>query len=135
MEFVIESVRFVPYPVQFKEFRQSPKQPIGQHLYRCARKLRSAAKRTVPRKTGRLARSIDIMRYNRGFSDPSIEIGSDVNYSYLVHEGTRPHRINARPGRTLRFVTHGQVIYARKVDHPGTRANRYLSRHLAQAIA
>lgn len=144
--FRIESVEFRPYPVQFEQFRTSPTQPIGRHLYRIGRKLRRLARKSAPKSKpdvgspnagmGRLSRSIDILKYGRGVGNPYIEVGSRVSYALYVHEGTRPHTIVGKrsPERLLRFKHRGKVVYAKKVNHPGTKKNRYLSKHLRESI-
>lgn len=40
--------------------------------------------------------------------------------------GTRPHRIEARRGRALRFQAGGETLFRRAVNHPGTRPDPYL---------
>jgi hypothetical protein len=53
---------------------------------------------------------------------------------YLVN-GTRPHRIfPRRPGGVLRFTVGGRVVYARYVNHPGTRPDTYLQDALRFAL-
>lgn len=48
----------------------------------------------------------------------------DTDYAIYVSEGTRPHIIRPRPPRkALRFTVGGRVVYAAKVNHPGTRPN------------
>lgn len=47
-------------------------------------------------------------------------------YAVFVHEGTGPHRIEPVNGKALAF--NGIVV--KYVNHPGTRAQRYLSRPL-----
>ena len=132
MEFVIQSVKFNPYPVAFKEFRSSPSQDIGRDLYRRGRELQGYARMDVPKRTGRLAASIDV-KYKKSLN-PRVIVGSSLNYAYFVHEGTKPHIIRARQGRTLRFVQNGRVIYATKVNHPGTRPTRFLTKHLSRVV-
>ena len=52
-----------------------------------------------------------------------------------VTGGTRPHRIQPRrPGGVLRFTAGGQVVYARYVNHPGSKANRFLQESLRAAL-
>lgn len=63
---------------------------------------------------------------------PSVTIGSDVFYAPYVHDGTRPHVIRPKRGKALRFVIGGQVVFARVVQHPGTRPNPFLNRALAE---
>ena len=52
-----------------------------------------------------------------------------------VTGGTRPHRIAPRrPGGVLRFTVNGQVVYARYVNHPGTKPNDFLRQALRAAL-
>ena len=39
----------------------------------------------------------------------------------FLESGTKPHVILPKTGNLLRFVMAGQVIFARKVNHPGTQ--------------
>jgi hypothetical protein len=57
-------------------------------------------------------------------------IGSNKNYAYIHHEGTRPHIITPTKAKALRFTSGRRVIYTRMVKHPGTKPNRYLSNQL-----
>lgn len=53
---------------------------------------------------------------------------------YVVN-GTRPHIIRPRrPGGVLRFTIGGRVVYARFVNHPGTRPNGFMIEALRQAL-
>ena len=57
----------------------------------------------------------------------SASVGYNTPYAKYVHEGTAPHIIlPKKPGGYLRFETDGQVVYARRVKHPGYRGNPYL---------
>jgi hypothetical protein len=47
--------------------------------------------------------------------------------------GTEPHIIRPSRRRALRFVTGGRTIFARQVNHPGTRPNTWLQRALTKA--
>jgi hypothetical protein len=49
------------------------------------------------------------------------KVASPLEYAVPVEEGTRPHIIRPRSGRYLRFVANGRVVFARQVQHPGTR--------------
>lgn len=42
-----------------------------------------------------------------------------------LEEGTRPHVIRPREAKALRFVQGGQLRFAKKVQHPGTRPYRF----------
>jgi hypothetical protein len=55
------------------------------------------------------------------------EVGTvGVSYAVYHHEGTRPHRIQGNPLLVFYWPKVGRVVYLRHVDHPGTRANRFL---------
>lgn len=55
--------------------------------------------------------------------------------SIYVLNSTKPHRIEPRrPGGVLRFTVNGQVVYARFVNHPGTKAQPFLQEALRAAL-
>lgn len=47
-------------------------------------------------------------------------------YAHFIEEGTRPHPISARRSGTLRFEVGGQVVYRRRVMHPGTKPRPFM---------
>lgn len=50
-------------------------------------------------------------------------------YSWIVQTGSRPHIITPRPpNKTLKFKVGGRIIYATKVNHPGTQPDPFLMR-------
>jgi hypothetical protein len=56
-------------------------------------------------------------------------VGSYDNVALLHHEGTVPHTILPRNAKWLVFYSErvGRVVYVKRVHHPGTRPNRYLT--------
>jgi len=107
---------------------------VGRDLERRALKVKVAAQAQVGVKTGALKASIHL-EHNRTAYGQQMLVGSDLNYAYMHHEGTRPHVILPSPGKTLRFRGRGgAIVHTERVDHPGTRANRYLSNNLYLAI-
>ena len=65
----------------------------------------------------------------------TVKITSTNIHSLFVHEGTRPHRIvPRRRGGVLRFQVGGRTVYARAVNHPGNRADKFLTRALRDAL-
>ena len=55
--------------------------------------------------------------------------------SRFVLRGTKPHVINAKPGKSLAFIGgSGEVINTRNVRHPGTRPNPYPERAKAAIL-
>lgn len=60
---------------------------------------------------------------------------SSVPYVRYVMDGTRPHTIVPRNGRVLHFRTAaGGSLFATRVNHPGTRANHFVSRAITPRI-
>ena len=47
--------------------------------------------------------------------------------------GTRPHPIRPRRFRVLRFLVNGESVFARRVQHPGTKPQHFFSRGLRAA--
>ena len=89
----------------------------------------------APRKTGNLARTIHI-----GAVTPTrAETIASADYAAYVERGTRPHEIRPRNRKALRWAassgdsrltgsprTGGRVRFAKRVQHPGTRAQPFM---------
>ena len=54
------------------------------------------------------------------------DLDDSVPHARYHHDGTRPHQILPVRAKMLRFTVGGQVVFARVVNHPGTKANPYL---------
>lgn len=105
------------------------------------------AKILCPVDTGRLRASIKGQVQRTWTLRPQFVVGSNVDYAEMVHDGTRPHIIRPKRAHTLRrsrrgvvkpalrFVVGGEVVYARVVHHPGTRAKPFLDRALREVTA
>jgi hypothetical protein len=115
------------------ELLNQPQGDVGRYLETIALKVQAGAKAIVRRRTGRLSRSIYI-RHGREIRGQYVQVGSDLRYAYMVHEGTRPHVITPNSGRVLRFREGGRVVYARLVHHPGTRGRKYLTIPLSRVV-
>lgn len=102
----------------------------------------AAQKLLVPRKTGNLGRSIRIGVVSASYA----ETVASANYAAFVEFGTAPHDIVPRNKKVLAFPAKGsatlsgrvrkggQVIFARRVKHPGTRAKPYMVPGALRAI-
>jgi hypothetical protein len=79
----------------------------------------------VPVRTGNLRNSLHItVEANRVIIGPDIQ---QAPYAGYVETGTGPHDIRPRkPGGTLVFTVGGQKVFAKRVRHPGTRAQPYV---------
>ena len=106
-----------------------------RHVTTVAGKVQEGAKRRVGysldkpsgEEGGEHLRDTIVKRFVTGPEGPSVLVGSAHPRSRMHHDGTRPHVIVPRKGRVLRFKTSdGRVVYARKVNHPGTRPNPFL---------
>lgn len=84
--------------------------------------------------TGRL-RASGRIEYSGFFTfRPKAKIVFDVDYAQFVNDGTRPHTIRPKKAKALRFVVGGQVVYAKLVHHPGTKARPFLDRALREVL-
>lgn len=100
--------------------------PVGRYLKEKGNEILIAARSRVGVRTGALRASLH-MRHMRDPRGQQLWIGSKLNYALAHHEGTKPHVITPKSGKMLRFVSRGQVVYAHSVNHPGTKANKYLA--------
>lgn len=104
----------------------SPKGPVGKYLRIIANKILAEARGLVGVRTGALKRSLTVRQGVRG-NVQFVSVGSNLPHALMHHEGTKSHRINALPGRTMRFNVGGRVVYAQRVNHPGTSPRKYLT--------
>lgn len=90
----------------------------------------------TPKRTGKLARST-FFQILGGINNQWLQVMQPARteegefYGHFVREGTRPHEIRPRKARVLRFEYQGEVVFAMKVNHPGTWPNPYHKRALA----
>lgn len=89
----------------------------------------------TPKSKGKLARST-YFRILGGDRSQRLEVlqpamtEDGVFYGVFVRERTEPHEIRPRRAQVLRFVIDGEVVFAAKVNHPGSPANPYHERTL-----
>jgi len=115
------------------ELTRDPTGPIGRDLKKRGIRLEYLAKKQVGKKTGVLAVSIrnEVQQASTGLL---VKVGSDHKLALMHHNGTRAHVIRPRRARALRFVHNGRIVYARRVWHPGTKPNRYLTDNLFRVV-
>lgn len=103
---------------------------VGRHLHGIANQVLQGARRQVGVKSGALKKSLKIEHLNIG-TEAAVKIGSSLHYARAHHDGTRPHKITPNPpNKNLVFSRGSRIIITKEVNHPGTRANRYLSDQL-----
>jgi|SRR5215831_12282129 len=97
--------------------------PIGQDVPRTSRGhlKNSVVKRIYPNTTGEILMEI--------------WVGSDHPNALLHHNGTRPHPIEPKYAKVLRFDYGGDIVFAMFVHHPGTAPNPFLTDNLPLVTA
>ena len=135
------SVTYVEDVLALREFL-SWEGPPGLDFQRRMRTLLVRQVQEAPRRTGRMANALadrrmqsDFGRYLEGAVGVNPGTGGQRGYAQIVTSGSRPHVIQARTAKALRFVVGGRVVYTRRVQHPGTRPNPYLTRHLNEFVS
>jgi hypothetical protein len=124
---------FVRNLAGWNDLTKNPEEIIGSYIKRRAMLLEQLAKQQVGKKSRRLQQSINhTMYYGAGGFIASI--GSDNKIARLHHDGTKPHIIVPKSAKTLRFNSHGKIVYAKVVHHPGTKPNKYLTDNLRKVI-
>lgn len=112
--------------------------PVGRYLFRKSETLEGLGRASAGLQTGELIGSIttDYGKHEAS-GDLESKVGANphasvgVGYGVWHHEGTWPHWIFPRnPSGVLRFASRGMVVYARRVWHPGTKPNKFLTRWL-----
>jgi hypothetical protein len=96
-----------------------------------------------PRKTGHLGRSI----HPGSLTDSFAIVEASAGYAAYVEMGTKPHTIQPRNAKMLSWTTGkrlsgrarsgkgaGQRIFAKRVHHPGTKAQPFLLPGAVEAV-
>lgn len=76
-------------------------------------------------RTGRLRRSINLKVYGGAEGDGRsvyASVGTNVEYAAIHELGgrTKPHVIEARRAQALAFVIGGELVFRKRVNHPGS---------------
>lgn len=106
---------------------------VDRNLRRRVARVQQAAERLAPGSMGRGIRSS--IRYEA--DGPIGTVVSTHPATIFVVNGTRPHLIfprRNRPNPHLKFTVNGRVVYAKVVNHPGTRPNRFMIEALREAL-
>ncbi|CUU87706.1 phage protein%2C HK97 gp10 family [Campylobacter hyointestinalis subsp. hyointestinalis] len=100
-------------------------------LFRVGSEVANEAKKIAPYKTGNLKKDIQVISVN----DKSVTIGNTklAPYAKFVYFGTKPHIIKVKKAKALANKKSG-LVFGKKVNHPGTKANPYLKNALDSYI-
>lgn len=126
-------VRVKFYDAVLDNFLNNTNGEVGRWLKKATMPVLAESRIRVGVRTGALRSSIH-MRHSRDPRGQQVWIGSKLNYALAHHEGTPPHQIKPKNGRYLKFASRGRIIYAQSVNHPGSKANRYLSDSLKNKL-
>lgn len=105
---------------------------VGDHLRRKAQEVERISKVLVGVDTGTLRKNIRAGHPQRHAFGLIVDVTANTPYAYHHHQGSGPHTITPSSGKALSF---GNGIVVSKVNHPGTSANKYLSRALRIAMS
>lgn len=107
-------------------------QDIRRDLDRRGTRIERAAGRMVRKRTGLLRSTIRKQPGNTA-TYPYIDVvagNRKTRYLGFEHDGTAPHVIRPKRRKALRFQAGGVVVFATKVNHPGTQGSHFLTRAL-----
>lgn len=109
----------------------SPDGMVGQDCQQRATRTATAARQFAP---GSMSERIAPPIVERGPSGPSATIRVQHHAVGYIINGTPPHQIRPRTRQTLRFTVGGRVVFAKLVNHPGTKPDDFLNRALPEAL-
>lgn len=120
---------FRPNPQGLAELLRGPDGPVARRVLEVGAILQPLARQQAGRDSGELQDTMVVQPGADG-RGPFARVGSAAQHARLHHDGTEPHTIVPRTAKVLRFPTgKGSTVYvyARRVEHPGTRPNRFLT--------
>lgn len=124
---------FIKDPIGWDLMVRGPQGPVSLMLLKKGRRLTALARQQAGSKSGKLKASMGyaLMPYRGSLQ---VQVGSNSKYALFHHEGTRPHIIRARNGRSLQFAGYGKINYRTQILHPGTKPNRFLTDNLPVVV-
>lgn len=99
-----------------------PTGPVMQDLLKRGRRVQRNARAMAP---GRMGRQI-----NAVIVDGHVRVESRHPATMFVIKGTRKHVIRPRYKKVLKFQVRGKTVFARVVNHPGTKKNDFMTKAL-----
>lgn len=131
----LDKVNVTLFPGEPYLWLNSYESGLPQELDRRMLRVQIGAEQRVRVRTGTLLATI--RRSSTQFRKlPAVDVTAGrarMRYTMFEHDGTSPHIIVARRKKTLRFIVGGQVVFRRRVRHPGTQGTFFLTRSLPLA--
>ena len=120
---------------RWEAYARDPAGDIARDMTRRADNVQDAM--NVPEDTGTLKATLRNVP-DFGSRLPAVEVTIGIpgltDYLGYVIDGTGPHEITPNTRKALRFVGSGGVVFAARVNHPGTRPNDFLNEALPAAL-
>jgi hypothetical protein len=113
----VEAIRAKALPTMRRQFKS-----FMDDVFRASQG--ALSNRMLKTRTGHLKRSGFWELQGDGLT---AEIGYTAKYARWLHEGTRPYLIEPKTAKALRFKVGKQVVFAKRVRHPGLRGWPFLS--------
>jgi hypothetical protein len=132
------AVRYTERPAAMRALLYGPSGPVATHVRQVALLGRDLAMRKADAKL-----HVRTGQYHGGFAThdsvtgqgPSTTLSNSAPWATIIELGSRPHLIvPRRPGGMLRFQVRGRTVYARKVNHPGTRPTHIMLDSVREAM-
>lgn len=105
------------------------KQILSEAIHELAEYCAEQISEYAPVRTGLLAGSVKIEK-----RELYAVVGPTAYYAPFVEFGTKPHMIYPRRARALRFEVGGEVVFAKRVSHPGTQAQEFVKQAVKDTI-
>lgn len=126
-------VKVTLYENKLRLFLNTPNSGDAEDLWKYLDKAKDKALRGARRQVGVKSGALrkNIRAYHLGnFTGQYVGLYADLPYALAHHQGTKPHKIHAREGQVLAFKGRRGMVITESVNHPGTKANPYLSNQL-----
>jgi len=103
---------------------QTPPVILERVVQKAAWIVKDRVRQFIPVRTGRLLETVEMEKISPVYIIVTSG-GSEAPYAPFVAFGTRPHIILPREASALRFEIDGEVIFAKRVMHPGYVGSQY----------
>jgi hypothetical protein len=109
--------------------------PVGRSVERLLKEAVFRIKIFANKRTGAMAAG---MHYKKSTWSRGLQalVGSEVDYTLYVDQGTKPHPIHAKNAPALVFYWPkvGRVVAFKSVNHPGNKPYKFLEKGFERAL-
>lgn len=84
-------------------------------------------KKRTPKKTGTTAEDWGVLLMGNKVYLANYKFGHIVEF---LNDGTKPHTIKPKNAQALKFEIGGKTVFAKKVEHPGIEARKFVEKML-----